>query len=166
MRIAVALLLILFVTFGCTSSSGVGRPKAEVAINAELDDFHQAASAADEERYFRHFAPDGVFLGTDATERWTKPEFREYAHPYFSKGKGWTFTPTVRHVAVSSRGNVAWFDERLDSTSYGECRGSGVLEKIDGRWKVQQYNLTIPIPNDLAQELVGRIREYANPNPK
>lgn len=166
MKIAFTMLVISCVTFGCASSTGVDRPKEEMAINAELDDFHQAASAADEERYFRHFAPDGVFLGTDATERWTKLEFREYAHPYFSRGKGWTFTPTARHVAVSSRGDVAWFDERLDSASYGECRGSGVLEKIDGRWEVQQYNLTIPIPNDLAKELVTRIREYANPNPK
>lgn len=35
-----------------------------------LDDWHQAAAVADEARYFGHFAPNGVFMSTDATERW------------------------------------------------------------------------------------------------
>src|SRR5439155_3716313 len=56
-----------------------------------LDDFHDAAARADEERYFAHFAPEGVFVGTDAGERWDLKAFREYAHPHFAKGKAWTF---------------------------------------------------------------------------
>ena len=61
------------------------------AVTAVLDDWHAAAAAADEGRYFGHFAPGAVFLGTDATERWTVDEFRRYAHPYFAKGKAWSF---------------------------------------------------------------------------
>ena len=60
---------------------------AEAQVSAVLDDWHAAAAAADEERYFRHFAPNAVFLGTDATHRWTVEEFRRYAHPFFAKGK-------------------------------------------------------------------------------
>ena len=41
-------------------------PAQQVA--AVLDDWHQAASVADEARYFGHFAPNGIFMGTDATE--------------------------------------------------------------------------------------------------
>ena len=52
-------------------------------IEAVLDDFHAAASDADEERYFSHLAESGVFLGTDATERWSVPEFRAYAESFF-----------------------------------------------------------------------------------
>lgn len=127
------------------------------AINGVLDDFHDAASKADESRYFAHFSPDGVFLGTDATERWDVPAFRTWAHPHFAIGKGWTFTSLDRHVTVN--GDSAWFDERLENSSYGECRGSGALRRIAGQWKVAQYNLTIPIPNALAKDFVARIRE-------
>jgi len=128
------------------------------AIHAALDDWHRAAAEADEPRYFAAMAPEFVFLGTDATERWDLASFRTFAHPYFAKGKAWTFLPRDRHVILSPRGDVAWFDEKLDSASYGECRGTGVLRRIDGTWKIAHYNLTIPIPNDLAKQVVEMIR--------
>lgn len=128
-------------------------------VEATLDQLHAAASAADEERYFACFAADGVFFGTDATERWSVAEFRAYAHPHFSRGKGWTYQPRDRHVFV--QGDVAWFDERLDHASYGELRGTGVLRREAGTWKIVQYNLAFPIPNDLADEIVARIRAPA-----
>ncbi|MEM7519043.1 MAG: nuclear transport factor 2 family protein, partial [Planctomycetota bacterium] len=52
-------------------------------IASLLDDFHDAAARADLERYFGHFAPNGVFIGTDATERWPVEEFRAFCEPYF-----------------------------------------------------------------------------------
>jgi ketosteroid isomerase-like protein len=141
----------------CACATTGGDPRSEVA--ALLDDWHDAAADADETRYFGHMSPDFVFLGTDATERWDVPAFRAFAHPYFAKGKAWTFTPRERHVMLSPRGDVAWFDEKLDSATYGECRGSGVVRRVGGEWKVAHYNLTIPIPNDLAKEVVAKIRE-------
>lgn len=132
-------------------------------INVALDDWHRAAAEADEARYFGAMAPEFVFLGTDATERWDVASFRAFAHPYFAKGTAWTFTPRDRHVILSPRGDVAWFDEKLDSASYGECRGTGVLRRVDGAWKVAHYNLTIPIPNDLAKKVVEMIRAAAKP---
>jgi len=74
-----------------------------------LDDLHDAAARADEERYFAHFARGGVFLGTDATERWDVAAFRAYAHPHFARGKAWSLRGVRRNVAV--RGDLAWFDE-------------------------------------------------------
>lgn len=127
------------------------------AVAAVLDDWHQAASATDETRYFGHFAPTGVFLGTDATERWTVSSFREYAHPYFQAKKGWSFKPRERHIDFSPAGNTAWFDELLDTAIMGLCRGSGVLILLDGQWKILQYNLSIPVPNSLAKSIVKEI---------
>ncbi len=155
-RVSIAVLLALAVALPVAAGD------SEVAkIEAVLDDFHAAASEADEERYFAHFAPDGVFFGTDATERWTRQQFRGYAHPHFSQGKGWTYHPRDRHVAVSKGGDVAWFDELLDNAKYGECRGTGALQRIDGAWKIEQYHLTIPVPNELAADFVAKIREHA-----
>jgi hypothetical protein len=126
----------------------------ERAIARVLDDFHDAAAHADEERYFAHFAQGGVFLGTDATERWDVPAFRAYAHPRFVTGKGWTLVPRARHLSMEgSHGDVVWFDETLDSPGLGPCRGSGVLIRAGSTWKVAQYNLTITVPNERFAEV-------------
>jgi ketosteroid isomerase-like protein len=169
MRTAPTLLLAAIATWTPTAASlaapeppdATTRAEARSAVAAVLDDFHAAAAIADEERYFGHLAEDSVFLGTDATERWTKSEFLAFARPYFSQGRGWTFEPRDRHVDFAAGGTVAWFDELLDSVSYGECRGTGLLEKRADGWKILQYHLTIPVPNDLAKEIVARIREAA-----
>ncbi|HJW96523.1 MAG TPA: nuclear transport factor 2 family protein [Thermoanaerobaculia bacterium] len=138
------------------SCATVNVQQETASVNRVVDDWHKAAADANEERYFFLTAPEFVFLGTDATERWDRASFRAFAHPYFAKGKAWTFTPRHRNVIVHD--DVAWFDESLDSASYGECRGTGVLRRVGGEWKIAHYNLTIPIPNALAKEFVGRIR--------
>lgn len=133
---------------------------AEAEVSGVLDALHRAASEADFDAYFGLYAAQFVFLGTDATERWDRAEFMEYARGPFSQDRGWTYTRLERHVTVSADGSTAWFDERLENANLGETRGSGVLVREDGTWKIAQYNLTIPIPNALAREVVARIREH------
>lgn len=125
-----------------------------VQVAAVLDDWHRAAAAADEGRYFSHFAADGVFMGTDASERWTVGEFRVWAKPYFDRKKAWSFKPRDRHITFSPDGATAWFDEMLDTPNLGVCRGSGVLLRQDGEWKIAQYNLSMAIPNSIADAVV------------
>lgn len=139
-------------------------PKEEprAAISAVLDDWHKAAGAADEARYFGHFTADGVFMGTDATERWTRDEFRVWARPFFARGKAWNFRAVSRNISLSRDGAVAWFDEALDTPNMGPCRGSGVLVKEGKEWKIAHYNLSVPIPNDLLPEFKGRIEAHLN----
>ena len=120
---------------------------SKTEINHVLNAWHEAAAQANEKRYFGFFTPDAVFLGTDAHERWTKDEFRKYAHPYFARGKAWNFKPRNRHVSLGRDGRVAWFDERLDTPNLGPARGSGVLVRHGPDWKIAQYNLSVPIPN-------------------
>src|SRR6202162_3541832 len=159
MCVAVFLLLFLGVVPTPVESS------REAAVAAVLDDWHAAAAAADESRYFGHFAADAVFLGTDATERWTVAEFRRYAHPYFAKGKAWTFKAVERHVAFSPDRSVAWFDELLDTPNLGPARGSGVLLRAGDAWKIAHYDLSVPIPNALMKEIKQRIEEQGRPKP-
>ncbi|MEO8218587.1 MAG: nuclear transport factor 2 family protein [Acidobacteriota bacterium] len=130
----------------------------EKAVAVALDALHASAARADETAYFELFAPDGVFFGTDASERWARDEFREWAHPHFASGRGWKFAPRDRHIYLSPDRRMAWFDERLDNASYGECRGTGVLRLTRSGWRIEQYNLSIPIPNALASDFVARIR--------
>jgi hypothetical protein len=111
-----------------------------------LDAWHAAAARADEAAYFGAFASRGVFIGTDATERWDVPAFRAYAHPRFAKGKAWTFRATRR--ALESRGDVVWFDEDLETERLGPARGSGVLVREGGALKIAHYVLSLSIPNE------------------
>jgi hypothetical protein len=125
------------------------------AVDSVLTALHQSASTGDWDRYFALYATDAVFFGTDATERWNLDEFRRYA----TGSRGWTYDMTERHVFVDADGNAAWFDERLHHANYGESRGTGVLVRGDSGWRVVQYNLTFPIPNELANEFTRRIVE-------
>ena len=129
-------------------------------IATVLDDWHKAASVADEARYFGHFAPNGIFMGTDATERWTVAEFRTWAKPHFQRKSAWSFKAHDRHIDFSSDGKMAWFDEMLDTPNMGPCRGSGVLVRTGKTWKIAQYNLSIPIPNALARTIVKEIAAH------
>jgi ketosteroid isomerase-like protein len=145
------------------ASGAAAQDKARAA--AVLDDWHDAAAKADEARYFGHFAADGVFLGTDVTERWTVAEFRAWAKKYFDRGKAWSFRATQRHVRLSADGSVAWFDELLDTPNMGTCRASGVLVKSPSGWKISHYDLHVPVPNELMDKLVADIRAFEKKAP-
>ena len=124
---------------------------AQQRIAEVLDDWHDAASTADEGRYFGHFATEAVFMGTDATERWDVAAFRKYAHPHFAKGKAWSFRAVRRAVIVE--GAFAWFDEDLATPNLGPARGSGVMRHDGEAWRIAHYNLTITVPNERFKEV-------------
>jgi ketosteroid isomerase-like protein len=156
-----ALLCLLLAAAPAAKPAAPKAPDAQAAVAAVLDDWHRAAAEADEARYFGHFTPDAVFLGTDATERWTRDAFRAWAKPFFARGKAWNFKAVSRHITFSKDGAVAWFDEMLDTPNLGPSRGSGVLVKDGKGWKIAQYNLSVPIPNDLMDEVKERIEAHA-----
>lgn len=129
------------------------------AAGLVVDQMHQAAARADGPAYFETFTPDARFIGTDATERWTLAQFRAYATPYFLQGKGWTYRPHDR-VTTLAPGDcrcIVWFDELLDNDAYGLVRGSGVVRLTEAGWKIEQYVLSLPVPNDKARAVVALI---------
>ena len=138
-------------------------PEEEAAATV-LDALHEAASKADGAVYFDLFTPDATYIGSDVTEHWSIGEFRSYAELYFNRGRGWTYTPRSRSLTLAPLDCrcVVWFDEALDSQSYGTSRGTGVLVRgEDGRWRIALYALNFPIPNALARDMTGRIRAAA-----
>ena len=137
-------------------------------VEQMLDAYHDAASRADAPEYFGYFSPDAYFIGTDATERWTIDQFKQYVLPFMSKGQGWAYRPQQRHVtfllANDHNPQVAWFDEILQSDRFGVVRSSGVVIREDHRWKIAQYHLTVPVPNDLMDQVVAMIRADESPS--
>jgi hypothetical protein len=142
------------ILFGCKSKQAANQKIQESEINFVLNNWHQAAAEANFNSYFDAMANDAIFIGTDATENWTKPAFMEFAKPFFDKGKAWNFTALERHIFFSSDRKTAWFDELLN-TQMKICRGSGVIvDEGNGSWKIKQYVLSMTIPNDHTNEVV------------
>lgn len=127
--------------------------QAKTETFAVLDSFNATAARADFNAYFALMSDNAVFMGTDATERWTKSEFMEWSKPFFDRGKAWSFHTMDRHVEFDSTGNTAWFDELLD-TQMKICRGSGVLVKEGDTWKIRQYVLSMTIPNSIVDTVI------------
>lgn len=122
-------------------------------ITDKLNQWHKDAALANGESYFALMTDDAIYIGTDETELWSKEQFHAFAKPYFDAGKAWDFKVISRNIYFSKDGNVAWFDELLN-TWMGVCRGSGILENIDGDWKLKHYHLAVTVPNDNIDEVV------------
>ena len=135
-------------------------PEAQVA--AVLDQLDAASRAADADAYFGLYAPDARFVGTDAGEHWTLEELRGYVGPYFARGQGWSYPATSRVITIApiECRCIAWFEEQLTNDSYGRTRGSGVMRLTDDGWKIEQYVLSLAVPNDLASPIARIIKTY------
>ena len=127
----------------------------EDKLNTLVNNWHKSASNANFSEYFNSMSDDFIFLGTAPNERWNKTEFASFSKPYFDKGKAWDFKPSNRKWVIKK--NIAWFDEDLDTWMKG-CRGSGIIEKQKGEWKLVYYNLTVLIENEKIKEFI-QLRE-------
>ena len=149
--------LLLILAF-CFTVGQLMSQDAEQKIGKLIDEWHLAAAEEDFDAYFGRMTEDAVFIGTDASENWGIQAFKEFSKPYFDRGKAWSFTATERHIYLNQEGNMAWFDELLD-TWMGICRGSGVV-KLDGEgWKIAHYVLSATIPNDDMDQVIGIKKE-------
>jgi len=150
---------LIFISFASAAQAS----KEEQIISLTLDNFHQAAAEANAKVYLNLLADDAIFLGTDASERWSKKQFSDFVLPYFNLGKGWLYEVKARNVSLLESNSVAFFDEILENKNYGRCRGSGVLIKTSQGWKISQYTLSIMVPNEVAKEVVEQIKSYGRP---
>ena len=122
-----------------------------LAINTLIDGLHRDAHSGQFDAYFDRYTPAAVFMGTDKTERWTIDEFKRYAAPAFADGHAWSYTVIERNV--EGDGDTRWFDEILLNEKLGHCRGTGVVQRINGEWKLAHYSLTLLIPNNIAADV-------------
>jgi hypothetical protein len=153
MRILLSLLLLT------TINTAWAQKTDTVAIHRFIDAWHQAATDANAEVFFGSMAEQSIYIGTDSWERWTKTEFEKFAKPYFDRGKAWDFKPYDRRVHVSKSGQIVWFSELL-TTWMGVCRGSGVLERTRDGWKIQQYHLSVTVPNDAIRDFISLVENF------
>lgn len=123
------------------------KAQTNVQLDTIVNRWHRAAAKADLNAYIKPMSDKFVFLGTAPGERWKKDAFIAFSKPHFDKGRAWDFKPSNRIWEFNADSTIAWFDEELDTWMKG-CRGSGIMIKEKGDWKIAYYNLTVLIENE------------------
>jgi hypothetical protein len=148
--------LVVFIAFILYASSAASQNNE---VDTFLNQWHNAASQANTQMFFASIANNGIYIGTDASERWTKAEFYKFAKPYFDKGKAWDFKPYERDIHFSDNNQYVWFSELL-TTWMGVCRGSGILHKTEKGWLIEQYHLSVTVPNSIVKDFISLVDNY------
>ncbi|MDO6711565.1 nuclear transport factor 2 family protein [Aliiglaciecola sp. 2_MG-2023] len=152
-----AIVMIAFWSFSSVSFAGP-QPSAITdnteSINKLMDSLHYSASQADLNAYLGAFTQNGVFMGTDDWERWSRPTTLDaYVKERFKGGTGWTYKSVERHINFADSGNTAWFDEIIVSPKWGRFRGTGVVIKQADTWKIAHYSMSVLVANEAFFEI-------------
>jgi len=154
---------LLFVLLNIFSFALLAQNEKKI-IDDLITKWHNAAADVNQQAYFNFIDEDGIYIGTDSTEIWTKQEFFDWSQPHFEKQKTWTFKANSRNIYLSDDGQFAWFDE-LVSYGKGTLRGSGVLTKRADGWKILHYVLSLPVPNEKFKEVLEVMQDGTKESP-
>jgi hypothetical protein len=127
-------------------------------VNAFVDRWHDDAAHTRPE-YWDKFAPQGVFIGTDKSEIWSRDEFKAWAKRFWDRKKAWNFTAQKRNVYFSPDKQYVWFDEQLN-TQMGTCQASGVLRHTATGFLIEHYQLSLAVPNPLMDSFTKAIADH------
>ncbi|MDB5747218.1 MAG: hypothetical protein JWP72_2066 [Massilia sp.] len=133
-------------------------PALKRQVNAFVDRWH-ADAAHSRPAFFDKIARDGVYIGTDKTERWRRDEFKAWARPHFKRKSAWAFKPLRRNINFSEDQSIIWFDELLD-TQMGICQASGVIRRKGNRFEIVHYQLSMAIPNEVGSQVTRLIKDF------
>ncbi len=139
---------------GCDAPNSL----APDSLHAFIDAWHRAAATADAEKFFGSMSPDGIYLGTDATERWPRDTFHRWAAFAFKRESAWDFKAYDRQLYFSPDNETAWWEEMLD-TWMGPCRASGVAHFTQGRWYITHYHLAVTVPNERMNDYIKMLKD-------
>jgi len=153
---ALLVLVILLIISSCTNcDKEINLTDETVAIENVLEKYIIANENQDFELIQGIWAPDSdiILYGTDSDDRLTgsinilaaiKDQFSQITDTYISASD--------QFIKVNCTGNTAWFAETLnynfvykeEAKSYEGLRFTGVMEKMDGEWKIVQAHLSVP----------------------
>lgn len=92
---------------------------------------------------------DGVFIGSDDTELWTRETLVETLQ---DSASGWDMRKCHRRDVEIIDAETAVFFEVIEHVTYGVFRGSGLMTKYKALWYIRHYVLSFSVPNALASK--------------
>jgi len=108
-----------------------------------LDALLEAGAQGDSAAFMSQLTPDAVVLGLAGHPRLAGSALREFIDAGFAAGELWQYRATQREVRYATAGDVAWFDEYLESNRGGSGWGSGVVVKTGAGWRIALYSLNL-----------------------
>lgn len=151
------IILIALLVFSCSDNSAkkFNLMEETEAIENVLDKYIVANETQNFELIREIWAPDAdiILYGTDSDERlmgWVN--IKNAIKDQFSQITDTYIAATDQFIKINETGNTAWFAETLNynfvykdkARSYEGLRFTGVLEKLDGKWKLVQAHLSLP----------------------
>ena len=126
-----------------------------LAIENVLDKYIVANETQNFELIQEIWAPnaDIILYGTDSDERLMgRINIKNAIKEQFSHITDTYISASDQFIKLNCTGNTAWFAETLNynfvysdkAQSYEGLRFTGVLEKMDGEWKLVQAHLSLP----------------------
>ena len=128
----------------------------ETAIDSTADNWHHAAATSNSYVFFDLMTADATFSGIDTGDVLTKSELKEFTKPAFNAKSAWTYLPIERRVTISENGQLAWFEEELE-TSFGLAQGTGVMKLMPEGWKIRYYQISVTVPNRKLEQFIRTI---------
>lgn len=150
--------LLLALSLMCCALAAHADSALKRRVDAFVDRWHDDAAHA-RMAYFDKIAKDGIYIGTDKTERWRRDEFKAWARPYFKRKSAWAFKAIKRHVYSSEDGAMVWFDELLD-TQMGVCQASGIMRRKGDSFEIVHYQLSMAVPNEVGGQVTRLIKDF------
>jgi len=133
-----------------------------IAIENLLEEYVIANENQDFDLIEKIWAPDSdiILYGTDSDERlmgWTN--IRSAIREQFLQIEETYISASDQFIKLNCSGTTAWFAETLDynfvhngeAQSYEGLRFTGVVEKMDGQWKLVQAHLSLPANVDVGK---------------
>jgi hypothetical protein len=149
---------LFFTSLGAIAQATESDAAYRKQVGAFIDEWHDDAANA-RLAYFDKIAPNGIYIGTDKTELWNREQFKAWAKRFFERKSAWSFKAVKRNIYMSPDKKFIWFDELLD-TQMGPCQASGVIRKTEKGFEIEHYQLSIAIPNEVADKVSKMVKEF------
>ena len=138
------------------SAPALNKEEASKAVNELFDGFNSAFKSKDASTMGNFLSDDGLFLGTDPDEFWSKQRVMEDVSKMAQDTTvNLNYTVDKREVRVSSDGHMALVIEQGVVPLLGKipARMIGHAAMKDGQWKIDFYSWSLVPKNESLKKL-------------
>lgn len=153
---------VILILHSCSNKCGsnVNRAEEIIAIENVLEQYIIANENQDFDLIQQIWSPDSdiILYGTNSDEKLIGfTNIRNAIKEQFEQIKDTFISSSDQFIQLNECGNTAWFAETLnynfmykgEAQSYEGMRFTGVLVKLDGKWRFVQAHLSLPANIDI-----------------